>query len=80
MDDVENLVIKPFQELVNVGNTAVENAGDFLPMLKAAQNLTKEGERALKRLQPICKKNFDEYGRAFVNEVRENGKLGHASR
>lgn len=75
MDDVNDLVVTPFRDMVEKGRTAVENAGDDKPMLKAAQALVKEGERALKRIEPLCRKHLDEYGSNFVDALKENGML-----
>jgi hypothetical protein len=44
-------------------------------MLKAAQSLVKEGERALKRIEPLCRKHLDEYGSNFLDALKENGEL-----
>lgn len=79
-DEVERLAIAPFREIVEKGNVAIENAPnadeETSPlMLKAAQNLVREGERALKRIEPLCTKNFDEYGVNFVDAIKENGKV-----
>ncbi|KAJ4270274.1 hypothetical protein NW762_001950 [Fusarium torreyae] len=74
MDDVADLVITPFRDIVDKGRTAVENAGDDKPMLKAAQSLVKEGERALKRIEPLCRKHLDEYGSNFLDSLKENGE------
>lgn len=78
-DEVERLVVAAFKEIVDKANVAVENAKeadeDVAPsMLKAAQALAKEGERALKRIEPICQKNYKDYGASFVDAVKENGK------
>jgi hypothetical protein len=79
MDEAVNeLVIAPFKELVEKANTALQNAEDAdpeagEPMQKAAKNLAKEGERALKRIEPLCDKIFQEFGSAFVDALKENG-------
>lgn len=75
MDDIAHLVITPFQEVVEKGKTAVENAGDSQPMAKAALSLVKEGERALKKIEPLCKKYVAEFGVNFRDALRENGTL-----
>lgn len=79
-DEVERLAIAPFREIVEKGNVAIGNAPnadqDTSPlMLKAAQNLVKEGERALKRIEPLCTKNFEEYGVNFVDAIKENDEI-----
>lgn len=74
---VEDVVLAPFRDIVAHGEAAVKNAeisGDG-EMLKAAQVLVKEGERALKRLEPICRKSHEEYGSSFVDSLMENGQI-----
>ncbi|KAI0424258.1 hypothetical protein F5Y09DRAFT_324874 [Xylaria sp. FL1042] len=79
-DEVERLVLAQFREIVEKGKTAIENvesAGDQAPapMLKAAQNLVKEGEKALKKIEPISTANYEEYGISFVNAIKENDEI-----
>ncbi|KAL3953446.1 hypothetical protein ACCO45_011402 [Purpureocillium lilacinum] len=77
MDDVVELVLTPFKDVVEKGRVAANNAGDSQPMLKAALALVKEGERALKRIEPLCKKHLDEYGSGFVDALKENDALSN---
>lgn len=79
MDDIADFVLTPFREIVEKGQTAVENAGDTQPMLKASQSLVKEGERALKKIEPLCKKHLEEYGSNFLEAIKANGKLSLSS-
>ncbi|EHK43264.1 hypothetical protein TRIATDRAFT_172578, partial [Trichoderma atroviride IMI 206040] len=72
MDDIADLVLTPFRDIVEKGRTAVQNAGDTQPMLKASQALLKEGERALKKIEPLCKKQFDDYGPNFIAALRDD--------
>jgi len=74
---VRDLVVAPFADIADKGKTAVDNAkkADDPAMLKAAQALAKEGERALKRIEPLCKKHLDEFGSGFVDALKENGRL-----
>ncbi|KAI0176083.1 hypothetical protein GGR52DRAFT_571057 [Hypoxylon sp. FL1284] len=83
-DEVERLAVAPFREIVEKGNAAIGNAPnadqETSPlMLKAAQNLVREGERAMKRIEPLCTKNYDEYGVNFVDAIKENGKAIYAT-
>lgn len=73
MDIAADLVLTPFKEIVEKGKTAVENAGDTQPMLKTSQSLVKEGERALRKIEPCCKRMADEFGANFVAALKENG-------
>ncbi|XXG94269.1 hypothetical protein Hte_000523 [Hypoxylon texense] len=79
-DEVERLAIAPFREIVEKGNVAIGNAPDADEetsplMLKAAQNLVREGERAMKRIEPLCHKNYEEYGVNFVDAIKENDEI-----
>ncbi|KAI0447818.1 hypothetical protein F4803DRAFT_558531 [Xylaria telfairii] len=79
-EEVERLVLAQFREVVEKGKTAIENvesAGDQAPelMLKAAQNLVKEGEKALKKIEPVSTANHEEYGSSFINAIKENDDL-----
>jgi galactokinase len=74
MEEVEDLVVSPFREVAEKGKAALENAGDANPiMLKASQSLVKEGERALKRIEPLCRKHLEEYGHVFIASLKDNG-------
>ncbi|KAI5463471.1 hypothetical protein BGZ63DRAFT_402774 [Mariannaea sp. PMI_226] len=75
MDDVEELVVAPFRDIVEKGQLAVQNAGDSQPMLKAARALVKEGERALKKIEPLCRKHLEEYSSNFLDALRENDEI-----
>lgn len=74
MDEVDDLVLAPFRDIVEKAKQAVHNAGSDNPaMLKAAQTLIKEGERGLKRIEPLCNKHIDEYGPNFIAALKDNG-------
>lgn len=77
-DDVQNLVLAPFRDAVAKGTTAAQNAEENAAMQKAAQGLVSNGERALKKVEPICKRRLDESGAHFVDALKENG--GHPPR
>ncbi|KAK8079780.1 hypothetical protein PG997_007598 [Apiospora hydei] len=79
-DEVERLILGPFKEIVEKANVAIANAEGAdehvaASMLKAAQSLAKEGERALKRIEPLCTKNHEQYGTNFVDAVKEHERL-----
>ncbi|KAJ8119772.1 hypothetical protein ONZ43_g3352 [Nemania bipapillata] len=83
VEEVEGLVLAQFREIVEKGKTAIENvksAGDQAPesMLKAAQNLVKEGERALKRIEPISTAHYEEYGSNFINAIKDNDTIARS--
>ncbi|KAK0619816.1 hypothetical protein B0T14DRAFT_496471 [Immersiella caudata] len=75
--DVQNLVLSSFQDVIAKGRTALENAtaANEIPMQKAAQGLVSNGERALKKIQPLCKRQVDEYGGSFVDALKENDEI-----
>lgn len=74
MDDVNNLVITPFREVSEKATEALNNAGENQDMRKAAQKLVKEGDRSLKRIEPLCTKLHNDYGDNFLNALKENSK------
>lgn len=75
MEAVSELVLAPFREIVTKSSAARQNAQNNEQMQKVAAGLAKDGEKALKTLEPLCQKNVDEYGVIFVNAVKENRKL-----
>ncbi|CAN8104787.1 unnamed protein product [Discula destructiva] len=78
--DAEILILGPFREVVERGSEAVANAQDVDDedsesaklMRKAALAVTKEGERALKRLQPLWNSQVEKYGDAFTNALGQD--------
>lgn len=72
---VDDLVLAPFRDIVAHGEAAVSKAEDSADgeMLRAAQILVKEGERALKKIEPVCRKGYDEYGPNFIDALMDNG-------
>lgn len=72
---VDDLVLAPFRDILAHGKVAISNAEDSGDgeMLRAAQILVKEGERALKKIEPVCRKGCDEYGPNFVDALMDNG-------
>ncbi len=82
MDEaVRDLVVAPFADTVEKGRAAADSARatDDQPMLKAAQALVKEGERALKKIEPLCQKNLEAFAANFVDALRGNGMLEAAA-
>lgn len=87
--DAEELVIRPFREVVQRGNEAVDNAEQVFEeegdgqchdvvarrLAKAGQILRKEGERALKKLQPLWDDQAAKHGEGFKTLMADNGKL-----
>lgn len=80
--DAEVLILGPFREVVERGKEAIANAQDIDDdagsegakyMLKAAQAVAKEGERALKRLQPLWDGQVGKYGDVFTDALSQNG-------
>lgn len=83
------LILGPFREVVTRAKEAAANAEhgagqvshDADPelcklMIKTSQTLLKEGERALKRIQPLWDSQIERYGDAFARGLSQNGKLG----
>ncbi|KAK3369090.1 hypothetical protein B0T24DRAFT_352657 [Lasiosphaeria ovina] len=76
-EEVQDLVLGPFRDVVDKAKTALEIAkeSDDLPMQKAAQTLVNNGERALKKIEPVCKRQLDEYSSNFVDALKENDEI-----
>jgi hypothetical protein len=77
--DVHNLVLAPFYEIGEKSRMAVANATDAGltksdGMFKAANGLARDAERALSKLEPLCKKHWEEYSTNFVVALKENGE------
>ncbi|OAA80907.1 RING finger domain-containing protein [Akanthomyces lecanii RCEF 1005] len=74
-DEVNVLTLKPFRDVVEEASTALENAGENDVMRKAAKKLLREGEKAVKLIEPQCTKRLAEYGDNFLNALRENEEI-----
>lgn len=85
--EVEQLIIQPFREVVERGNEALANAeacqaddADLAArMTTVSRALVREGERALKRLQPLWQTQIEKYGELFTEPIRDNGEYGISS-
>ncbi|KAJ3497044.1 hypothetical protein NLG97_g2199 [Lecanicillium saksenae] len=75
MDEVNVLTLKPFRDVVAEATAALENAGENEVMRKAAKKLLREGEKAVKLIEPHCAKRHAEYGDSFLNALRENDEI-----
>ncbi|SPQ25340.1 c072eb4d-7147-47d1-99f8-fcc1fd18cc88 [Thermothielavioides terrestris] len=88
--DIEELIIAPFREVVDRGKEAVANAeaargesgdGDgngndtAQRMAKAGKAVVREGERALKRLQPLWNDQVEKYGDTFKAAMSKNDEI-----
>lgn len=72
-DEVNVLTLKPFRDVVEQASAALENAGENDAMRKAAKKLLREGEKAVKLIEPQCTKRHAEYGDNFLNALRGSG-------
>lgn len=83
--DIDILLLGPFRDVIARAEEAVANATkqvdhDHDPelcelMLKSSQALLREGERALKRIQPLWNGQVEKYGGAFADGWSQNGRL-----
>ncbi|KAG8163165.1 hypothetical protein KVR01_007643 [Diaporthe batatas] len=81
--DAEELILNPFHEVVERGKEAVANAERAADqdaelsqvMGKAGVAVVKEGERALKRLQPLWDSQVDKYGDAFKESMGQDAAI-----
>ncbi|KAK4222002.1 hypothetical protein QBC38DRAFT_490875 [Podospora fimiseda] len=82
--DPEELLLRPFRDVVTLGTTALANATAVshddrhavaADMAKAAQSLVREGERALKRLQAVWNDHVNKYGDAFKDIMVQQASI-----
>ncbi|KAH8839189.1 hypothetical protein MCOR27_005826 [Pyricularia oryzae] len=77
----KELVLSPFREIVTKGTTALENARGAedsdvkVSMTKAANALLREGDRAVKKIEPLCDKLLANQGDIFIDALRENDEI-----
>lgn len=90
--DAEALLIQPFRDVIAVGTTALANAPAHAPpngpgssdhadrMSRAAQALTREGERALNKVQLVWQAEVDKHGDNFREMMVQQGmpSRGHS--
>lgn len=77
MDEaIGDLALAPFRDIVAQGRIARGNAEEASNdgMCIAAQSLVKEGERALKRLEPLCRKKYEDFGDVFAFALKDDGR------
>lgn len=77
--DAEDLLIRPFRDVVAVGNTALANASTSSSshadlMSRAAQALVREGERALNKVQLIWQDRITKHGSGFSDLMVQQGR------
>ena len=82
--EIEELILAPFREVVDRGKDAVTNAEAAVEddtddetakrMAKAGKAIVREGERALKRLQPLWDGQVEKYGDMFKTAMSKNGE------
>jgi hypothetical protein len=80
--DAEELIVRPFREVVDRGNEAIANAEAAADtesdvserMLRAARAVVREGDRALKKIQPIWDGQVEKYGDAFKDAMMDQGE------
>jgi hypothetical protein len=81
--EAEELILSPFHEVVSRGKEAVasaegaagEDAELSRLMAKAGTAVVKEGERALKRLQPLWDSQVGLYGDAFKEKMSQDAAV-----
>lgn len=85
--DMEELILRPFQDLRARGQEALANgeaaaAQDEVKsrqLVKAAKALVREGDRALFRLEPLWQNQEEMHGEAFRTKMSKNGTLVHCT-
>ena len=79
--DADELFLRPFKEVIERGAEAVANAESGIDdadlaerLAKAGRAVVREGERALKRLQPAWESQVEKYGDAFKEAMMQQGE------
>lgn len=72
-----DLFLTPLRDIIEKGNIAAQNAyeSENPAMHDAALGLVREGERAMRRIEPLCEKLVQQYGLAAVTAIKEHGTL-----
>ncbi|KAK4199944.1 hypothetical protein QBC40DRAFT_175104 [Triangularia verruculosa] len=81
--DAEDLLIRPFRDVVAVATTAAANAASLGPhraddadrMSRAAQALAREAERAIKKLQPVWDDQVQKLGDLFKRMITQQASI-----
>lgn len=75
-EEVEDLLLSPFNDILEKATIAFDNAddGSHEDMSRAAQGLVKEAERARKTIEPIARRQLGLYGVNFVSALKDHGK------
>ncbi|KAK4193871.1 hypothetical protein QBC35DRAFT_8426 [Podospora australis] len=82
---LNHLVLSPFREVVVKCREAVENAktaqndAGVQAMTKASRGLLTKSERALGKIEPLCKRLLEEYGEVFIDALKESGMFSPSS-
>lgn len=74
MEDMDDLVITPFRDIVKKRNTVTNNGDVRQSTLNAAQSIIKEAERAIESIEPVCKSHLVEHMPDIVVALMENGR------
>lgn len=84
--DAEDLLIRPFRDVVAAGTAALNNVSTHAPpqgtasanhvdlMSRAAQALVREGERALSKVQVLWDDRTQKHGNAFGDVMVQQGE------
>ena len=83
-EDIELLLLGPFREIAEQGRRAMLNGAAAEPekaqaMKKLGNALLKEGERAVKRMEPLCQRHHEKCGSCFVDILKDEGRVHRGS-
>ena len=75
-EEIDFYLLSSFNETVEKAQAAIDTAqdADNTDMLKAAQGLLKEGERARKAIDTIARRQLALYGQNFIDAIKDHGK------
>ncbi|KAL2753779.1 hypothetical protein ACRALDRAFT_2029534 [Sodiomyces alcalophilus JCM 7366] len=77
MEVINELVLTPFQEIVQQASIARDNANadENKDMLSESQKLIRGAERILKIVEPMCTRLWEDYGHNFIDALKENDDI-----
>lgn len=76
VDEVVEFLLSPFKDITNKAREAFDSAcNDDGKLGATAEALTREGRRALNRLEPLCDKVYRQHGTTFTSSIKSNGKM-----
>ncbi|KAJ4156002.1 hypothetical protein LMH87_001218 [Akanthomyces muscarius] len=76
VDEVIEFLLSPFKEITSKALEAFDSAdNDDGKIRTTAEALSREGRRALNRLEPLCEKVYRQHGTTFTSSIKSNDSI-----